>query len=66
MLKFVLIYAVLVHGLRKNPPKPELVHDWTCAGTMRGCTWLGLPGTNGSPGLPLVRPYIYIYILSSF
>jgi hypothetical protein len=26
-------------------------------GTGRGYTWLGLPGTNGSPGLPLPRPY---------
>jgi len=24
--------------------------------------WLGLSLTNGSPGLPLYRPYIYIYI----
>jgi hypothetical protein len=27
---------------------PDVTHD----GTGRGYTWLGLPGTNGSPGLP--------------
>jgi hypothetical protein len=27
----------------------------------RGYTWLGLHGTNGSPEIPLPRPYIYIY-----
>jgi hypothetical protein len=37
------------------------VPDGTPAGTGRGYTWLGLLGTNGSPGLPL--PYIYIYML---
>jgi hypothetical protein len=32
---------------------------------VRGCgyTWLGLHGTNGSPGIPLPRPYIYIYMV---
>ena len=40
--------------------------DGTHAGTGRGYTWLGLPGTNGSPGLPLPRPYIYIYMLLGF
>jgi hypothetical protein len=34
--------------------------DGTHAGTERGYTWLGLPGTNRSPGLPLPRLYIYI------
>jgi hypothetical protein len=46
------------------------VPDGTHTGTGRDYTWLGLPGTNGSPGLPLPRPslslslsiYIYIYI----
>jgi hypothetical protein len=32
------------------------VPDGTHAGTGRGYTWLGLPGTNGSPGLPV--PYV--------
>jgi hypothetical protein len=36
------------------------VHDGTHAGAGRGYTWLGLPGTNGSPGLQLPRPYIYM------
>jgi hypothetical protein len=39
------------------------VPDETHVGTGRGYTWLGLPGTNGSSGLPLPRPYIYIYSL---
>jgi hypothetical protein len=37
------------------------VHDGTHAGTRHDYTWLGLPGTNGSPELQLPRPYIYIY-----
>jgi hypothetical protein len=28
----------------------------TCA-LPESANWLGLPGTNGSPGLPLARPY---------
>jgi hypothetical protein len=38
------------------------VPDGTHAGTGRGYTWLGLPGTNESTGLPLPCPYTYIYI----
>jgi hypothetical protein len=50
----------LVHVLRKNPPKPELVHDRMCAGTTRGYTWLGLPGTNGNPELPLASTLVHV------
>jgi hypothetical protein len=58
-LKFVLIYAVFVHILCQNPPEPEPVYDRMRNGMADGYIWLGLPGTNGSPRLPLPTLYIY-------
>jgi hypothetical protein len=64
------IYAKICNHLRcfgscftLKSVRVRTVPDGTHAGTGRGYTWLGLPGTNGSPGLPLPRPYIYIYSL---
>jgi hypothetical protein len=37
--------------------------DGTHAGTGHDNTWLGLPGTNGSPWLIYIYIYIYIYKL---
>jgi hypothetical protein len=54
-LNFVLIYAVLAHVLRRNPPEPEPdrtrvdIHDWASH-------------TNGSPDLIYIYIYIYRYI----
>jgi hypothetical protein len=53
-LNFVLIYVVLAHVLRWNPPEQNQ-HTIERA-------WVYLTGashTNGSSGLPLPRPYIY-------
>jgi hypothetical protein len=62
------IYAKTCNCLRCFGSRFTLWFDRTrntCIGRVRGSAWLGLPGTNGSPRLPLPPPYIYIYILPS-
>jgi hypothetical protein len=58
-LKFILIYAGLVTFYAKICLSQNHARSDAHLPARR-YTWLGLPGTNGSPGLPLVCPYIYI------
>jgi hypothetical protein len=61
-LKLEIVYIVLVYVLRSDLSEPETSSSPTrrlSPQNTRESAWLGLPSTNGSPGLPLAHIYIY-------